>query len=276
MFIALVSTSANGSFYDISFSASTKCVSRDSETGDCNEYYTSVNGRASPTCFDGESSILTPTGYVKLSNMKTGDIVIGYDENKTKFFETKFVGFLHKEANTTANYLVVETNRGKFTVSGKHNVSTIKKNEITFIYAENLNIGDKMICINNHVCTISNITSKNSVGVYAPLVEYPFVIDGHVVHSFAHIDISDNIVRYIYEKVFFNIVKSLEFFYPDIHDIDSDNYIHPIARSIIKPDFTFEVGLVNNDISFVNSSGIDNIDSIRDIVKEYLRQISNN
>ena len=77
-------------------------------------------------CFDGDSKVLTPNGYVEIKNIKPGDSVINYSEN-TNEFKIDTVVVQHKNltnSSTEKMYQLVFDNDHVINVTGNHKFLT--------------------------------------------------------------------------------------------------------------------------------------------------------
>ena len=77
-------------------------------------------------CFDEDSKVLTPKGYVEIKNIKPGDSVINYSEN-TKEFKIDTVVAQHKNltnSSTEKMYQLVFDNDSVINVTGNHKFLT--------------------------------------------------------------------------------------------------------------------------------------------------------
>jgi hypothetical protein len=77
-------------------------------------------------CFDGESKVLTTTGYVAIKDIKPGDQVINYSED-TKKFKVDTVIQQHKNLTKSVGekmYILEFDNESKISVTGNHRFLT--------------------------------------------------------------------------------------------------------------------------------------------------------
>jgi hypothetical protein len=77
-------------------------------------------------CFDGDSKVLTPTGYIPIRDIKEGDQIINYSE-KDKEFKVDVVIKQHKNLTTTLSEKMYELefdNGTKIKVTGNHKFLT--------------------------------------------------------------------------------------------------------------------------------------------------------
>ena len=228
--------------YEVDVDFISTCTVWNSTTGHCAVFTGKLTGKLNEItapCFHGKSSVLTPDGYVLISDLKIGDNVIGYDEYNSIFVVTPLKGYLHRHINGKYNYLEINTTGGQLVVSERHSVSIFKKYNsfeyLDFIHAGNLNIGDEMLCSDYHRCKITYISNTEHTGAYAPYVEYPFIVDNHLVHSFAEINIEGYNKRKMYEYTFHTLYMVMKMLNPnsDYFDSQETEYYHPIAKYYI-------------------------------------------
>ncbi len=88
-------------------------------------------------CFDGNSKVLTPTGYVPIKELNTGDLVINYSE-ENKVFKTDVVVKRHEnltKSDSEKMYELEFDNGVKIKVTGNHKFLTtlgwIRADELT-------------------------------------------------------------------------------------------------------------------------------------------------
>lgn len=88
-------------------------------------------------CFDGNSNVLTTTGYIPIKNIKAGDLIINYSED-TKVFKTDTVVKLHTNLTNSTSEKMYEMefdNGNKIQVTGNHKFLTsigwIRADELT-------------------------------------------------------------------------------------------------------------------------------------------------
>jgi hypothetical protein len=91
-------------------------------------------------CFDGNSRVLTPSGYVPIRDIKPGDIVVNYSE-KNKQFKTDTVIKQHinlPKSSSEDMYELEFDNGVKIKVTGNHkfltNLGWIRADELTENY----------------------------------------------------------------------------------------------------------------------------------------------
>ena len=72
--------------------------------------FTPTDTEPSPTCFTGETLILTPDGYQRIDHLTVGDAVLSYDHATGEFVESPVATLFSKEV---AGYLLVTLANGK-------------------------------------------------------------------------------------------------------------------------------------------------------------------
>jgi hypothetical protein len=91
-----------------------------------NNFISGVNAIIVDECFDGETPILTINGYVNIKDIKSGDVIINYNEN-TKTFKTDNVIKQHINLNNSTNEKMYELefdDGTKLKVTGNHKFLT--------------------------------------------------------------------------------------------------------------------------------------------------------
>lgn len=97
-------------------------------------------------CFDGNTKVLTPTGYVPIRNLSTGDKVINYSE-KTKEFKIDTVVKQHKNLTKSLNekmYEMTFDTGATIKVTGNHKFFTSRG----WIRADELTENDEILSFN--------------------------------------------------------------------------------------------------------------------------------
>jgi hypothetical protein len=94
-------------------------------------------------CFDGNSMVLTPNGYVPIKNIKNGDKVINYSEKENIFKEDMVVKqHINLTKSSSEKMYELEFDNGKkIKVTGNHKFLTIRG----WIRADNLTEEDEII-----------------------------------------------------------------------------------------------------------------------------------
>jgi hypothetical protein len=90
------------------------------------DFFEGANTVMVDECFDGDSKVLTPIGYIPIKDIKIGDTVINYSENTGKF-KVDIVENLHKNLTNSASekmYELVFDNNTVINVTGNHKFLT--------------------------------------------------------------------------------------------------------------------------------------------------------
>lgn len=159
-----------------------KCVhgicrkSNDGSSYSC-ECSTNYKGQscAENVCFSGDMMVETKDrGLIQISQLEPNELVktIDLSSLQTKF--TRFVSYLHFDAQITAKYLRIETNSSTLSISHLHLIAKkdLKTNKVDFYHAETLQNDDLIFnAQTKQFLQIKHIKLIHGDGAYAPLTE---------------------------------------------------------------------------------------------------------
>jgi len=193
-------------------------------------------------CFPGDSYVLTKAGMKRLDALQMGDMILGYEAATGMDTYSPVRAWLHRILDTPFEFAKLRTQTGELEVSRMHNVATMTQaGAMDFQFAQEIATGS-LLKSREGPTELLAIDGTIKQGLFAPLTELSnFYIAANssstmfLVHSFAHL-------RYptFWDPIFSAIMSVAEYWNPRVHEIDSDNYIHPVAR-FLQDTFTFAV-----------------------------------
>ena len=163
----------------------------------------STGGGDSPDCFTANQLVLTPSGYVKISDVKQGEIVISYDEKLDKF-TTSTVGLalahdgIHFVNHRFEKYSLIEVG---IEINGELFLTNVTENHRYYDFNDKryksigeFNIGDTVKTVNGAGVVKSQkvLIDKNSsqedrntitYNLHMKEAPYNYVVNGAVVHN---------------------------------------------------------------------------------------------
>lgn len=113
---------------------------------DINDFFEGVVCVIVDECFHPDTLVLTPTGYVKICDIKVGDVIINYSETD-KIFKEDIVEYVHKnlKKSSAETMFELEFDNGKnIKVTGNHKFLTQRG----WVRADQLNSDDDIKSIN--------------------------------------------------------------------------------------------------------------------------------
>lgn len=134
-------------------------------------------------CFPEDATVQTPNGTKPMKAVAVGDTVrVVTPEGKVEW--STVCGWLHRDVNSRAAYLRLQTSKRALTVSAAHLVATVEDGRVSFKQASEIREGSTLLEVDNvnaniwgnRVLSVSNV---QCAGIYAPLtVSGTIVVDG--------------------------------------------------------------------------------------------------
>jgi hypothetical protein len=181
---------------------------RDSDSGrfycQCSSLYKGADC-SELVCFAGTSLIETSKGTKPVSQLEKGDLIRSFDLSTNKWIFSRFITFLHSDSNVTAEFISIKTRDDKhLLISPNHLIAKLNRNEIEFIFAKELKIGDFLIIENdqNVQTEIVSVNKVHQTGAFAPLTQTGTIsVNGILASCYANTKINHKIVHTIFQPI---------------------------------------------------------------------------
>ena len=118
-----------------------------------------VNKKTGGGCFLPGTKVITINGYKDIDKIRVGDYVLSYNE-KLKKNEYKEVLNIYIHNNYEELYSISIDKNTLLTVTGLHRIYVNRNNVISYIAAEDLKIGDRVMYSDGSFHTINSISHK--------------------------------------------------------------------------------------------------------------------
>ncbi|GIY41249.1 sonic hedgehog protein [Caerostris darwini] len=158
----------------------------------------SADGSRSGGCFSGNTTVYTPKGQKRMSELRAGEMVLSVSPNGRLEF-SEVITFLDRDPGSDRTYLKIHTESGRtITLTPTHliftepNKSEADIQDLHATYAKNIQIGHYVFVVKNATSTtrnrvtlekVRNVTVATEFGGYAPLTRHGTVVVNDVVAS---------------------------------------------------------------------------------------------
>uniref|UniRef100_A0A7S1T873 Hint domain-containing protein n=1 Tax=Compsopogon caeruleus TaxID=31354 RepID=A0A7S1T873_9RHOD len=138
---------------------------------------TAERNSSSSTCFPASSTVITLSGLRKMEELELGDSVMTSDGSYSPVF---FFG--HREPNTWHNFIELETENGKLTLSPSHYVYLL---DGTMRTAASVQIGDTLVSASGKAREVTGLKNIRERGLFNPHTSSGhLVVDGFKVSCY--------------------------------------------------------------------------------------------
>jgi len=196
-----------------------------------------VTSRKNVGCFPANATVIGRTGPIKMSAVRIGDELLGFNPASGQAEFTKVRAWLHRESKLPGLMVRVQTDAGDVLASPTHNLAVGN----TFKFARDVKVGDSLIAATGPVVVNGITWEDNHVGAYAPLTwgsnlfvgsAEPKASSFFLAHSFAMVQGAQWM-----QGPFHALLSVVELFVPSVHAIDDDKdttYLHPVCRFFLR------------------------------------------
>lgn len=120
---------------------------------------------------------------MSIANLKPGDYLKSFDTSQNKWIFSKFVTYLHKDADVLAKYISIRTSFNQsITISSLHLIAKHVNSKLEFVFAKEINLGD-FIKAESGLQKVIELSEVYRNGAYAPLTESGTIVVDSVLAS---------------------------------------------------------------------------------------------
>lgn len=228
--LAVVATTLHGC-YQTTVGLQYVCVKVDPDIKQCTAW--NQTGALHPyvaACLPGDALLVTREGPRRMSDLRLGEEVLGYNHERGQPEFSAIRAWLHRSVGREVSMVDIHTESGVLTASPWHSVAVQHEG---YAFAGDLQQGQHIIALNGSAL-INQVSATHTQDFYSPLtLTSNFYVNvgqsgaSLLVHSFAHLQNPQQ-----YDYAFHLILTVAELFVPSVHSLDyrEKHYVHPVAH----------------------------------------------